>query len=225
MREVIELFPIPLYRNNIFIDERTKHAVRNYVYERSDNCFVTDAKLLDSPNLTDFKRSILNEVEYYVYDYLKVSRKVKVFITTSWAVKHLKGDWAQAHHHTNSIISGVVYLDVDDRSGGIKFLRDAGSYNVWPISVSPDVEEKNKINCVEWTIHPQTNDILIFPSHLTHEVKESFSDIERYVVAFNVFFKGILGDDQSLLVLNNEEQKNKTGSFLDFYGDLNERNG
>jgi uncharacterized protein (TIGR02466 family) len=204
MREVIELFPVPLYRNNVFVDEDTRRFVMNCKYERNDNGLFTDAKLLDLPELSDLKQLILKEVEYYVYDYLKVVKDVEVYITSSWAVKHQRGDWAQPHHHSNSIFSGVLYVNVDEKSGNIKFVRDSRAYNVWPISVCPDVEEENRISSVDWVVTPKINDILIFPSHLTHEVSRNLSGIERCVIAFNIFFKGTLGDTETLLILNGE---------------------
>ena len=207
MREVIELFPVPLYRNNVFVDEGIRRSVMNCKYERNDNGLFTDAKLLDMPEFTELKNIIMKELEFYIYDYLKVVRDVGFYITSSWAVKHQRGDWAQAHHHTNSIFSGVLYINVDDKSGDIRFIRDAKSYNLWPISVCPDVEDENRISCVEWTVRPKINDILIFPSHLSHEVTRSISGIERCVIAFNVFFQGTLGETETLLILNGEKNE------------------
>jgi len=207
MREVIELFPVPLYRNNVFVDEETRRFIMNCKYVRNDNGLFTDANLLDTPELSGLKQLIIKELDFYIYDYLKVVRDVGFYITSSWAVKHQRGDWAQAHHHKNSIFSGVLYINVDDKSGDIRFIRDAKSYNLWPISVCPDVEDENRISCVEWTVRPKINDILIFPSHLSHEVTRSISGIERCVIAFNVFFQGTLGETETLLILNGEKNE------------------
>ena len=203
MREIIELFPVPIYKNSIDIDEDIRKIIINQDYERVDNGCFTDTNLLDNPKLLSLKKKISEEISYYLYDYLKVVKDVDFYITTSWAVKHYKNDSAQQHHHSNSIFSGVLYINVDEISGIIKFLRESRTYNLWPISISPDTQdgETNRVTCVEYGIRPKNNDILIFPSHLSHEVSPNISNIERCVVAFNIFLKGVFGEGENLLTL------------------------
>ena len=40
--------------------------------------------------------------------------------------------------------------------------------------------------------------LLLFPSHLLHKTEPNLSNKSRYCLAFNVFFKGSIGDDQGL---------------------------
>ena len=224
MRKVIELFPVPIYTNNIDVDDETRKAIFNQSYQRLDNGLFTHTKLLDEPRLMKLKNQIHEEISYFLYDYLKVVKDVGFYITTSWAVKHYKNDWAQQHHHSNSIFSGVLYINVDEISGDIRFVRESRAYNLWPISITPDTEggEKNRVTCVEYGIKPQNNDILIFPSHLAHEVSRNLSHIERCVVAFNIFLKGTFGETENLVIL--KDSMNVKTNFLEkIKEDINER--
>jgi uncharacterized protein (TIGR02466 family) len=195
MPEIIELFPTPLYRNSIEVDEETKHRVMNLTYDRYKTGLFTHTNVLEEPGMGTIKAQIFKELDYYIYEYLKVVPAIEYYITTSWVMKHVKDDYTVHHCHTNSIFSGVVYISVDQNSGGIKFTRDAKCYNLWPPSLHADTTTGvlDRVTTTEWTVVPKNGDVLIWPSHLVHEVHPNLSDIERYALAFNVYLKGTFG--------------------------------
>jgi uncharacterized protein (TIGR02466 family) len=195
MRDIIELFPTPLYRNSIEIDEATKATTFAQPYQRYDIGLFTHTHILDEPGFETIRAQITKELNYFIYDYLKVVPDIEYYITTSWIMKHLRGDYTVHHCHTNSIFSGVVYIQVDDNTGGIKFTRDPKCYNIWPPALNADTTTgvSSRITSDEWTVIPKTGDVLLWPSHLVHEVAPSQSDTERYALAFNVYLKGTFG--------------------------------
>ena len=130
MPEIIELFPTPLYRNNIPVDDKTKNIILNFPYERYTTGMFTHTHVLEEPGMEGLRSQIYKELDYYIYEYLKVVPEIEYYITTSWVMKHVKGDYTVHHCHTNSIFSGVVYIEVDENTGGIKFTRDAKCYNL-----------------------------------------------------------------------------------------------
>jgi hypothetical protein len=106
-------------------------------------------------------------------------------------MKHIRGDSAHRHHHTNSIFSGTVYIQTDNDSGIFSVYKTYT--NVIPKIISPEYNEWNVFNCESSSFIPQNNDIFLFPSNLDHEVSQCNSSDDRYCLAFNVFLKGTLG--------------------------------
>lgn len=197
-KRITPLFSTPLYTSNIGYSEAVLDYIKKIEYIRSGpdknttNGYCSkNIALLNVPELILFKKSILQEISYFLNEQLSFSNEIKFNITTSWATKHDKGDYSQPHHHSNSLYSGIVYLQVDDNSGDIIFCNKFKS-PLYPQEINIEIKEFNILNSSTWAITPKNNDILIFPSHLTHEVTPSKSDQLRYALAFNIFPSGIL---------------------------------
>ena len=61
------------------------------------------------------------------------------------------------------------------------------------------IQNWNPFNSHSFTMVPETNQIVIFPSNLPHKVSTSRSDNERYCIAFNYFVRGIFGKNEGEL--------------------------
>lgn len=194
--EILPLFSTPLYLNNININLDVKEYIKQYNYIPRDKDGIVnshstlDNYILNDPALHTLKQTIEKEVNYFLKEQLKFTRHLNFYITTSWVVKHFKNHFSPGHRHSNSLFSGVVYLQVDENSGNIVF--SSASNNVLPYQIAPGIEEYNIYNSTTWSITPRNNDIIIFPSHLAHHVTNNRSNNERYVLAFNVFISGKL---------------------------------
>jgi uncharacterized protein (TIGR02466 family) len=113
---------------------------------------------------------------------------------------HGRGQSAGAHVHNNSLISGVLYLNVTENSGDIVFHRNVLSLIPFPPALDLDVDSFNIYNCKSWGYTPKINDICLFPSVLSHSVDPSKSDEERSCLAFNVFVRGNFGSLHKLTI-------------------------
>ena len=72
----------------------------------------------------------------------------KFFVHRSWVLEQKTGHWSHKHTHPNSILSGVMYLDVPEGSGEIQFDKPENYHN-W---INTDtlrfmVEEYHQYNC------------------------------------------------------------------------------
>ena len=142
----------------------------------------------------------MREVERYTRELLAVSRKVEFYITDSWVNIHRRGQAAGAHVHHNSLISGVLYLKVNENSGDIVFHRNVLSLIPFPPALDLDMDSFNIYNCKSWGHRPKTNDICLFPSVVSHSVDPNESDEERWCLAFNVFVRGNIGTLHKLTI-------------------------
>ena len=99
------------------------------------------------------------------------------------------------HAHPNSLISGVFYINSDDKFDKIKLFKQ--QYE----TIQLEIKEWNIWNSKSWWFPVKTGDIILFPSSLTHMVENKQGDNTRISLAFNVFIKGIIGNNKDLTEL------------------------
>jgi uncharacterized protein (TIGR02466 family) len=152
-----------------------------------------DKRVLDRPEFGQVRAIVGKELDRYTRELLMVDKSVEFYITDSWINIHRRGHTAGPHVHHNSLISGVLYLQVPDNSGDLVFHRDVVSLVPFPPALDLDVSSFNLYNCKSWGIKPKTNDVCLFPSVVMHSVDPSESDEERWSLAFNVYVRGEFG--------------------------------
>ena len=200
---VLPLFAVPLYSNDILITEEEKHFIKSQPFIAMPNGSASYTKnnyLLEDKSLVRLKEEINKNISYYITEVYKIDlSSIEFYITGSWCNIFKKNQFGIRHDHRNSIFSGVFYIDVESDSGSLGIENPSKSFP------SPTFEFKytdwNIFNSKVWSIHPKNNLLVLFPSQLTHYINENTTDKDRYSVAFNVFLKGLLGDQATELKL------------------------
>lgn len=199
---VHKLFPVPVYRSKIRVDTLTYHKLTNgFEWDENDSYggeIIThretkERHILDLPQFLGLKKQVQDHVDTFAFKILECQKDIAWQITTSWVNEVVKGGYSSMHTHANSLISGVMYLNVDERSGGIAFHKEPSYKPLWYDTVRIDFDETTDFTTDASVFIPAHNDILIFPSTLAHSVLINESDIIRYSLAFNVFPKGVFG--------------------------------
>ena len=197
--ELYHLFSSPLYVSKILeIKDSEQEFIEqsNYEIMFSENGKYTKNKhLLNRSELSRLKKEIEHHSHIFSREILEVASNVDFYLTNSWAVLHEPNDWGQMHMHTNSLISGVLYTKVNENSGNIVFHRNSLN-GIFPNALDLEYDRKNILNGRDWTIKPENNMILLFPSHVLHSIQANKSGQNRYSLAFNFFVKGHLGKDE-----------------------------
>ena len=122
MPEVVQLFPTPVYRNNLGppgdllpLKFNTLMYDLNVNYKRThlDNGLITEDQeyLLQDSTL---KGLIDNEIEIYLRDALRLKKTVYLKHQSSWVLLHKKGDFSPKSYHSNSWLSGIYYHTVNE---------------------------------------------------------------------------------------------------------------
>jgi uncharacterized protein (TIGR02466 family) len=205
MQNVLPLFAVPVYTNKVNFNQKDFDYLKNVNYKLTgtlNGYQSVDTNILYDTNLLNLKSIIDSEIEEYVRNTLGVAKHIEFKMVSSWSMLHNKGHWAQDHVHSNSLISGVLYLQTDKDSGDIVFKKTANYPNLFPAAVSPDIDTYNIFNSQSWTYKPEDGLIIIFPSSLVHEVGISNSDQDRYCVAFNYFICGQISKKRDDCYLN-----------------------
>ena len=203
--QIHNLFPTPLFVHD---DIKTTEKQRDFVYAQdwyrpeADNGWLTSNHyLLNEPVMKTLQDDIMKALSLFVHGELGLYEDMSFRMTNSWAVKHEIGDWGQSHIHTNSVFSGVYYMDTNKQTGNISFHRGVENH-VLPMTVRPGkYTERNDLNTDEYRVESKTNRLVLFPSNLYHSVGKNLSNYDRYSIAFNFYPVGTWGKDEHELVL------------------------
>jgi uncharacterized protein (TIGR02466 family) len=152
------------------------------------NFISVNKSILDLPELKVIKESL----EKYLKDFLETvyspKNETKIYITQSWINWTETGQFHHKHAHPNSFISGVLYIQADKSNDKIMFYRD--EYR--QLEIVP--KEYHILNSDSWFFNVGTQDIILFPSGLTHSVQNTVSLDTRISLSFNTFLEGEIGN-------------------------------
>jgi len=190
------LFPTPLYKSILerkllkkefdFIQEIKQKIILNKGNKTSINNYV-----LNNKKLCKLKKDIFEKVKDYFNKIIIPNDGIVPYITQSWINVTEEGGYHHKHDHPNAIISGVFYLTTDT----ITF--EKREYQAFQI----ESKQINDLNCFSYTETVFKNEIILFPSNTLHYVNNYFKKEERISLAFNVFVKGKIGNNQKLTEL------------------------
>ena len=201
------IFGKTIYENKLGISDRDrgiyKQLLQNldYTYsgsggEQRDISHISHEKnVLEHPNLLHLKNKIMQE--FYTFKHQAMRYKNKFEIVRSWIAKSEPGQSSNFHNHNNCMWSGVYYVDVPQKSGGITF----ENFDVQRFQLQ--VLDYNENNSDKVTIVPETDTIIFFPSEVYHKIETNESNMTRYSIAFNWLPIGEIGDDTSDSFINN----------------------
>ena len=148
------------------------------LYSNGKNGSVTkNQNLLDDLIFTNLKKDILKYSKQYLTQINHNFQDIQ--ISASWANVLNQNEKIFLHNHSNSYISGVIYLNY---GANIKFIDPID--NLWTFTHHP--------NPVSYEISPEPGLILLFPSFVNHQVETS-QENNRVSIAFNIIPKGPFG--------------------------------
>jgi uncharacterized protein (TIGR02466 family) len=194
------IFPTPVYFSNLernlnkeeldFIKKSKKDVYKNVGNITSNNTYILEEKPFKK-----LKEDIYLRIKDYFDKVLSTTNDVSPYITQSWLNYTEKNQYHHSHEHPNSFVSGVFYINADEKNDKIKFFDK--KYQ----QIKPEIKKWNLWNSTAWWFPVKTNDIILFPSSLTHCVETKEGDNTRISLAFNVFIKGNLGSNKPLTEL------------------------
>ena len=188
---VYSLFSIPLmiceekYNFNESVLEYIQNLKSNYT-TGNKNKRTVDSNILESFELSTLKQFCLKWINFYAHEFLSITDSTKFYITQSWCNYADKGDSHVAHMHSNSLISGVFYIQGENTP--IVFHRKE---NMFPLAFNYKTYDLN--NCEAYGVDMEVGKLFLFPSTLRHSVFENDTNTERISLSFNTFATGEFG--------------------------------
>ena len=195
------LFPTPIYRSDInrkftkqelqFVNEQKKHCSKNV-----GNINTQDNYILNRKEFKNIKKFLDTACQDYLEKIISPKNNVKLYITQSWLNYTEENQYHHTHAHPNSIISGVLYFDCDKKNDKIKFTNPK-MYQ----QLKPEIKNFNLWNSETWWFPLENGQLIMFPSSTVHQVETKKGTNTRISLAFNTFYKGILGSNSDLTEL------------------------
>ena len=197
------IFPTPVQQGNIgrsFTQEELDfiklHCEPGRTYKNQGNTTSLDRYILKQPEMKDVLEYINTSIKNYVANVIIPKHPVEFVVTQSWLNYTKEGEYHHKHAHPNSLISGVLYFDADFEKDRIYFFNDGYK------QIKIPTDTFNLYTSDSWFFQVKTGDIMLFPSSLTHMVESKKGDNVRTSLAFNVFPKGYIGEEESLTALH-----------------------
>ena len=218
--EVLTLFPIPLYKTNI---------EREFTKQEQDEFDAIISKdLMDDSRYRNWKgistdkyllngtRKPLLAIRSFIVQHLKKFSTTILGINENEASCNIPNSWLNVyepnafnpvHHHVNSIISGIFYINClelpDNKTDGICFHSQQCQHLFQDIGLP--ITHPTEFSSEEHRISVVTGDLVLFPSSLKHSVNlNETTNQTRISLSFNTFTFGKLyqvGDDTTELIL------------------------
>jgi len=197
--EIVPLFPSTLFSIKVEENMESLNSVK------ADYEFTVSTADGNSGSMETFNKTILDNFPkekkiildyfYQIKNNILHYNNVDFDITTSWGVKCPELSSCQLHSHKNSFYSGVFYMNDCDGSGELFF----DNCNISPRDFYIPPEENNIYNSPCYSVFPEKNKLIFFPSYLMHRIRKNESYITRYSIAFNICPKGQFGFGDSTI--------------------------
>jgi len=194
------IFPTPIYMANIdrrltnkelsFVEDQKKHCQDN-----KGNINTIDNYILNNSEFKKIKKFLEECCDDYLQKVICPKNDTKLRITQSWINYTEENQYHHLHEHPNSVVSGVFYIDADEKNDSIKFFDK--EYR----QIFPAINKFNLWNSTSWWFTAQTGQLVMFPSSTSHQVDFKKGSNTRISLSFNTFYTGTIGDNKDLAEL------------------------
>ena len=138
----------------------------------------------DLQNQTEFK-SLADKIIECGLDYCKKIgyNPDNLYITSMWMNRFGNSQSIGPHTHTNSLLSGVYYLNSTPDQGGTEFYNPISKMRN-TISVTRDGNSPFLTDRISSSAGP--NKMVIWPSYVEHRSEKNITNKPRYTLSFNL---------------------------------------
>lgn len=192
---IVNLFPtaVAYFKYDGTFSEEQKNFFLNAEQRPNEgNTTSLNRAILEEPIFAELKKFVSDSLESYFKTVINPKNEVGLRITQSWLNYSNKGQWHHKHAHPNSFISGVFYVNADKEKDKIYFYKEGYQLIKMP------TDNYNEYNSDSWWIPVGANELIFFPSYLTHSVAPVETEETRVSIALNTFPVGNVGHDDSL---------------------------
>jgi len=206
---VNSIFGIPIWQTEPYPFSKKeikfiKSFYSNITENKGKNHTSTDRYVFKHKELEGVKKFVEENLEAYWHGMMEVSQESPLHITQSWINFNEKATEHHSHRHTNSCLSGVMYVE---NTSPILFEKEK-EHLILPW-LNLRYKKLNQLNSPDLAFETKNGALLIFPSSTMHRVAPNKSENCRISISFNTWFSGLVGERARLTELNLHEPKNK----------------
>lgn len=187
------LFATPIFRANVghaISAEQIEYIQNLKMIQNRDNFISEDLYIFKHPELASIAEAVDEALKIYAREVMGIPQTL--YVTQSWALMNQSNVGMHAHSHSNSLVSGsLYYCELPEPVSRVVFDKHTMYQQ---LELNPLQEKQNIFNTPVNVITPETNEVLMFPSDLNHQIEANESNEPRRAIAFNSFIKGELGN-------------------------------
>ena len=196
--DITGIFQTPIYRTKLtqdfnkkqlsFIDNnKLQSQNEKKTRNKSGNITSSNKNILDEPIFKNLKQELELMLEDCFNKIWTPVTDITLYITQSWLNYTETNQYHHIHDHSNSYLSGVLYINCHETLDKIKFYSDIYA------PLRPETKKWNHFNSQSWFFPIKTKEVILFPSSLSHGVDITKGYNTRISLAFNTFVKGTIG--------------------------------
>ena len=190
--KTVNIFPVPIHRFDVNGFDQIQNELIDYIYkirekEPVGNVFSNrggwQSKSFNISNEADpLHKFLIDSIGG-----LHVIKKEVNFVIDAWVNINGHNCYNIKHDHPTANLSGVLWIKCPKECGNIVF-ESPVEFQTYTEIKSYTEEFKNSNNYFHtYYFLPTEGRILLFPSHLQHEVFENKSNEDRISVSFNIY--------------------------------------
>jgi len=192
------VFPTPVYMtqwDSAVVEEKEIEDIINEGLRKNEGNHASNNSYVFDTKLKKLKEFVEQNIKIYVEQCIIPDNEINLYITQSWLNVNKPGDSHHSHAHPNSILSGVFYVSAGEDDQIMFYDPNHSIKDIFRI----EPREHNTWNSTSWFFPVYTNNLIIFPSWLTHVVKPNEKATkDRISLSFNTFLKGTTGYKNTL---------------------------
>ncbi len=186
----INLFPVPIHQFDVNGFSEIKDELIDYAYNLKKEDEGVKISNYGGWQSSGFK--VINENDL-LHSFLinclagfpPLKKSVDMFVY-GWININQPGDYNIKHCHPSNDLSGVLWIKSPKNCGNIEFHSPSCFETFLEIeSYIDDFRNSNNYHHAYW-FPPEEGRMIIFPSHLEHDVKQNLSNEDRISVSFNI---------------------------------------
>lgn len=190
-------FSVPLYECECPTDLTNRMAEYVQTLSYKPNQFNNlQEGLIKDQELVDWFNQCLDELTLELFG--DVNFRVRVI--QSWATRASFSEYHGIHRHPNSIYSGILYLNTQNKRGETYFKIPNPWYFFENDSFFMVDHKKEKEQT--FTYKAIKGKMILFPSILHHGSHPNITHEDRYIIGFNSFFDGNIGSVKAVTNLD-----------------------
>jgi uncharacterized protein (TIGR02466 family) len=191
---ISNIFSIFLTTDKIEIDDNELKTLINFVEDLEKNCGVKNSNIggWQSEGFNYFINNTVEKIFNNIEEGIKllnnkICLKQDLKLLSYWININKTGHMNMPHIHVGNkdIVSGTIYLKVNEKSGNIVFMNN---FEFTGFVYDSKVKNFNEFNSANYTFIPKNKDYILFPSYVKHYVEPNLSNEKRISISFNYGF-------------------------------------
>lgn len=130
----------------------------------------------------NIKKAIIEEATLFALEFGYDAERYDFTVTNLWMNSMQSGAIHKSHTHYGHTFSGCFYVQLPENANKIMFMSPNTTINKAPV----DVAHYTVHNSATWTLDVAEGDLIIWESHLRHEVPALEFEGSRLCMAFDI---------------------------------------